>query len=402
MVDAAGSQEIQSPEISSLDDILALLPYFRDASQAIREILLANLVMIGEIPAPTFEEGRRVEFLQGRFTQSGLQSVSTDEAGNALGIIPGNAGQHNILVVAHVDTVFPASLDHTITLTPDAATGPGVGDNALGAAVLVTLPSLLNLLEIELSGNLVLVGASRSIGRGDLAGLRFFLSNAEIPLTAGVGVEGFPLGRLSHDSIGMFRGEISVRVPEAYDWTRFGAVGAIVTLNDVIQRVLEIPLPRRPRTTIVLGSVEGGTSYNTIATDALLRFEVRTESEGIGREILQHLEDIATDVSSQTGAEVTLDVFARRRPGGIAFQHPLARASRRIMRTLEIQPRRSPSTSELAAFIEHGIPAVTVSITHGEHQNRPDEIVRIEPMFTGLAQLVGILLAIDGGFCRED
>ncbi|MBN1834229.1 MAG: peptidase dimerization domain-containing protein [Spirochaetales bacterium] len=358
--------------------------------------------MIGEIPAPTFGEGPRVEFIQNRFTECGLHSVSTDEMGNALGIVPGSSAEQSILVVAHVDTVFPANIDHNITLSPDAATGPGVGDNALGAAVIVTLPTLLNLLEIELRSNLVLMGASRSLGRGDLDGLRFFLSNADIRLAAGIGVEGFPLGRLSHESIGMFRGELAVRVPEAHDWTRFGAVGAIGTLNDVIQRILEIRLPRRPRSTIVLGSIEGGKSYSTISTEALLRFEVRTDSEEIGQEIVQQLEDIASDVSSQTGAEVVLDIFARRRPGGISFRHPLVRATRRIMRALEIEPHRSPVTSEVAAFSEHGVPAVTIGVTHGEHQNQPDEVVQIEPVSTGLAQLVGILLAIDGGFCRED
>jgi tripeptide aminopeptidase len=152
----------------------------------------------------------------------------------------------------------------------------------------------------------------------------------------------------------------------------------------------------------VLGSVEGGKAYNTISTEAILRFEVRTESEQIGREIVQRLQDITSDVSSQTGAEVTLDIFARRRPGGISFQHPLARTARTIIRALGVQPRRSPSTSELAAFIEREVPAVTIGITNGEHQNQPDELVQIEPMFTGLAQLVGILLAIDGGLCRED
>jgi tripeptide aminopeptidase len=397
-----GAPDPQTRATESLDTIIEMLPFYRDAAQSIREILLANLVMIGEIPAPTFAEEHRVEFIQNRLTECGLHNVSTDEMGNALGIIPGTTGEQNILVVAHVDTVFPATVDHTITLSPDAAMGAGVGDNALGVAVVVTIPTLLDLLEVELRSNLVLMGASRGLGRGDLDGLRFFLSNTEIALAAGVGVEGFSLGRLSHDSIGMFRGEISVRVPEGYDWTRFGAVGAIVTLNDVIHRILEIPLPRRPRSTIVLGSVEGGKAYNTISTEALLRFEVRTESEEIGQEIVQQLEDITSDVSSQTGAEVTLDIFARRRPGGISFQHPLVRATRRIMRALEIESRRSPSTSELAGFIERDIPALTIGITYGEHQNQPDETVQIEPMFTGLAQLVGILLAIDGGVCRED
>jgi metal-dependent amidase/aminoacylase/carboxypeptidase family protein len=245
------------------------------------------------------------------------------------------------------------------------------------------------------------MGATRSLGRGNLEGLRFFLSNTKIPFEGGVSVEGFSLGRLSHHSIGMMRGEIVCTVPEEYDWTRFGAVGAIVTLNEIINKILEIPLPKRPRTTIVLGSVEGGQHYDTVATRALLRFEIRSESEALEEGICEQIEDIASEVSSQTGAEISLDTFARRKPGGISFSHPLAKNARRIMKALQLQSRKSPSTSELSAFIDRNIPAITVGITTGEHQNQINEQVRIEPMFTGLAQLMGILISIDRGHCRE-
>jgi metal-dependent amidase/aminoacylase/carboxypeptidase family protein len=146
----------------------------------------------------------------------------------------------------------------------------------------------------------------------------------------------------------------------------------------------------------------GGQAYNTIATNAVLRFEIRTESEQIGEDIFHQMQAIISEVSSQTGADISLEVFASRRPGGITFQHPLAKAVRRIMSSLDIQPRKSPSTSELSAFIDHDIPAVTIGITAGEHQNTPEEEVSIEPMFTGLAQLIGVLLAIDKGYCSAD
>ncbi len=384
-----------------IEEVIELLPYIQDAVVAIQEILLANLVMIGEIPAPTFEEHRRVEFIQHRFTESGLQNSSTDEMSNALGILPGTEGDKNILIVAHTDTFFASTVDHTITVYPEFVSGPGIGDNALGVAVMATIPMLLDLLDIQLESNLILMGASRSLGRGDLEGLRFFLSNTVIPIKAGVCIEGVSLGRLSHDSIGMLRGEIICTVPEEYDWTRFGAVGAIVTINEVINKILMIRLPKRPRSAIVLGSIEGGQSSNTIATNAILRFEIRSETQEIGQEIYEQMHDITAEVSSQTGAEVSLDIFASRRPGGISFSHPLAKNTRRIMRALQIQFHKSPSTSELSAFIDRNIPAITVGISYGEHKNQINELVKIEPMFTGLAQFIGILLAIDRGYCDE-
>lgn len=379
-------------------NILEQLPRLREDGAALQELLLANLVMISEIPSPTFHEERRVRFLQDRFSECGLQNCSTDEVGNGVAILPGEEGNDNILVVAHADTVVSEQMDHTIAVEPDRIVGPGVGDNSLGVAVLASLPTLLERLGLKLKSNLILLGASRGLGRGNLEGLRFFLANNDMPIRSGVCIEGVQLGRLSHTSIGMLRGDISCRVPEEYDWTRFGAFGAITIINEVINRMIAISLPKRPSTSIVFGTIHGGKSYGAIATRAVLGFEIRSESGETVTQIQQQIEDITGEVSARTRAEVNLDIFARREPGGIAFGHPLCRCTRAIMEALDIEARISPSMSELAAFIDKGIPAITLGISRGERLHEECESVEIEPMFTGLAQFVGVLLAMDGGF----
>ena len=381
--------------------VLAEIPEYRDRIRELNEILLTNLVMVSEIPAPTFGEHRRCEFVTERFNEYDLQNTSTDEAGNALGILPGADGDRNILIVAHMDTIFPEKIDHTVQVEPGYVSGAGIGDDSLGVAGLITLPLILEHLGIRLQSNLVLMGSARSLGKGDIEGLRFFLNNKELPIDHGICVEGYQLGRLSYASIGMLRGEITYSVPEEYDWTRFGAGGAIVNINEVINRILEIPLPRRPRTSIVLNSLESGASFNTIPTQAKLQFEIRSESgeivEGLGNEIA----DIAAEISSQTGAEVLFNVLARRQPGGISFSHPMAVHAREILKQLHINPRISPSTSELSAFIDRQIPAVTIGLTKGERYSEPDERLEIEPVNEGLAQLLGLIIAIDRGYCDE-
>ena len=246
------------------------------------------------------------------------------------------------------------------------------------------------------------MGATRSLGRGNLEGLRFFLSHANKTISAGICIEGILLGRLNYSSIGMLRGEIQCTVPEEYDWTRFGIAGAIFTLNEIINRIVEIPLPKRPRTVIVLGSVSGGTSFDKIATQSRLRFEIRSESDELVEEIRNKIEEISLEVAAQTNTQVTVDFFAKRHSGGLPFSHLLCRQTRKIMEALELQPQIAPSMSELSMFIDHQIPAITIGMTEGEGLKNEKEIVKIPPMFTGLAQLVGILLAIDGGYCHED
>ena len=385
------------------DDILKMLPKIKETCDKLQEIVLANLVMIGEIPAPTFGEKARVEFLRQRLSENGLQNCSIDEVDNAAGILPGkdpDAG--TVMAVPHTDPVSSAKADHTYEVRNNVISGAGVSDNSLGLAVMASLPRVFEELGIELRSDLLILGASRSLGRGNLEGLRFFLNHTDRRPRAGVCIEGVQLGRLSMNSIGMLRGEITCSVGEKYDWTRFGTTNAILTLNEVITKILEVPTPRRPRTSIVLGSIEGGTSFNTIATNAVLRFEIRSESKQMVEDIATRMEDIIAAVESQTESDVRLDIFARREPGGISQQHPMARCVKAIMRELEINPRFAPSTSELSAFIDQGIPAVTVGITTAEHLNEPHETVNIERIFDGMAQLVAILLAIDGGYCDED
>lgn len=386
---------------NALAPILEKLPDYEKRLRELRESILSNLIMIGEIPAPTFKEEFRVRFLQDRFAESGLPNSSTDEVDNAVAIMPGSEGRQNILLVSHLDTVFSEKVDHTVTVEADRVVGPAIGDNALGLAILASLPMICEHLEIELRNNLILLGATRSLGRGDLEGVRFFLENSTVPIVAGISVEGFQLGRLSYTSAGMLRGEIACQVPDEYDWTRFGAMSAIQAINEVLNGIAEIPLPRRPRTSIILSTIEGGTSFDTIATQSTLHLEIRSESGEMADEVRSRIEDICAEVSSQTAAEVSADFFSRRLPGGIQFNHPLALHAREIMKHLGVEPRISSSVSEISAFTDRGIPAVRLAITNGENINTLRERLQIEPIFTGIAQLLGVLLAIDAGLCHE-
>jgi acetylornithine deacetylase/succinyl-diaminopimelate desuccinylase-like protein len=386
----------------SFDDILNSLAEIEGEVRELKEILLANLVMLGEIPAPTFNEAKRIEFLTNRFKEAQIAKNSVDGVGNGVAILKGKENEQNILVTAHVDTVFGTNVDHTIQVQQDVVTGAAVADNSLGLAVLASLPNILEKLDIQLSHNLILLGDTRSLGRGNLEGLRFFLSNFDQPIFAALVIEGIEVGRLSHTSIGMKRGVIHCQVPEAYDWSRFGDASAILTLNEVINRINEIKLPQRPRTSIVMGSMNGGTSFNTTALNATLRFEVRSESSEMVQSIHQRLQEIVDEVSTRSGDSIDMDIFAQREPGGISFSHPLVRNTREIMQQLNIEPRPGPSISELSALIDHNIPSLTLGLTHGDHINETKQSIKIEPIYSGIAQFIGTLLAIDGGYCEED
>ena len=386
---------------TDFNSILESIHPHRETLHSIREILLANALMIGEIPSPTGGEAERITFLSNRYTEDGLQNISIDEAGNGMAILPGKKGKKNILVCAHADTVFNQSVDHAMSVTADEIKGPGIGDNSLGLAAIVTLPEILKRLDINFDDNLILLGCTDSLGRGDLGGIHFFLENNKLPIRAGVSVEGIQLGRLSYTAVGMLRGEITVTVPSEYDWAKFGASGAVAIMTKVVQRITEIPIPMQPATQMIFGSINGGTSFGTRPTSANLRFEIRSEKAGMVDELKEKIIDIVEETGNTSDTDITFSSVAERQPGGLEYGHPLVKSMRRILDTLEVKPRVEPSVGELSQLIEAGIPSVTLGLTRGHHKNEFNEAIDIRPIFGGLAQLIALLQSIDGGFCDE-
>lgn len=384
---------------ADISTLLQALPDLRDRIQSVRQQLLANTVMFGEIPAPTFKEQLRVRFMQDRLIEAGCQNVSTDEVGNAVGVHPGSKSDAcYILLGAHLDTPFAETVDHTIRVGTDFMEGPGILDNSLGLAVIATLPSILQQLGIQLESNLLLVGSSRSLGRGDIEGMRFFLKRNRLPIRGGLLVEGGTLGRLSYASLGMYRGVIRCSIPRHYDPQR-PLSGAIPVINRIVTRIREIAIPQEPATDIILGSINGGNTYNTAAQNAQLHFEIRSEQLGMVGNIAEQIQEICEEVGTAEHYDVVYESVARRHNGGIPYRHPLVKAARAVYEALEVKPRPAPSTGELAALIEKDIPGITLGMTNGTDRHELTERIEIEPVFAGLALLITLLQAIDGGLC---
>ncbi|HPA20311.1 MAG TPA: peptidase [Verrucomicrobiae bacterium] len=383
---------------SNGQSVLARLPAIRAAAADLRELLLADIVMIGEIPSPTFSEADRVSFILERFADCGLQNPSSDEVGNGFGLIPGSVGDHTIVVAANADTIVEDPEDQTVEIEADRIEGPFVGDNSVGLAALTVLPTLLERLGITLRANLLLMTAARMLNRGNLEGLKFYLGNASAPPVAGLYVEGVQLGRLNHACLGTLRGEIICRLPDDFEWAQHGKSGTILPMSDIVLMLSQIPLPQRPRTHLVTGMIRGGISCQNIARETRLGFEVRSESSQILDDVGARLREITGLVASRSGVSVRLDLFTRREPGGIEDTHPLVRGTRSVLEALDLKPMMYLTTSPMSAFFERGIPALTLGITRGSRSPEIDEIreyVDTAPMATGLAQLAGTLMIMD-------
>ena len=74
--------------------------------EEMREMFLANLVMLCQIPSPTFYEEKRAEFILNRYIEAGLSDPCKDECNNVIGLLPGKKSDKKIMINAHMDNIF--------------------------------------------------------------------------------------------------------------------------------------------------------------------------------------------------------------------------------------------------------------------------------------------------------
>src|SRR5271155_7296 len=83
------------------------------------------------IPAPTFFEQKRAQWMAERFRSLGWES-RIDRGGNVIASLPGSSGRDRpaVAVTAHLDTVLAPRVPEEIKVTGDGCLlGPGVSDN---------------------------------------------------------------------------------------------------------------------------------------------------------------------------------------------------------------------------------------------------------------------------------
>src|SRR5215472_5847225 len=140
---------------------------------------------ICEIAAPPFHENARGQELQRLFGAMGLKDVRMDSIGNVIGVRPGRSAHPNLVLAAHLDTVFPEGTNVKVTREGALLKGPGIGDDCRGLVVVLGTIQALNDAHVETPGTITFVANVGEEGLGDLRGVKNLfkkiLDAAQIP-----------------------------------------------------------------------------------------------------------------------------------------------------------------------------------------------------------------------------
>jgi tripeptide aminopeptidase len=350
-------------------------------------------VFFQQIPAPTNAEILRSEAVFAQFRQANLEQVQMDELGNVYACLPGTGDKKPIVVSAHLDTVFAADTSLQIFRQKQRISGPGIGDNATGLAGLFGLLWALQATGGTLPGDLWLVANVAEEGLGNLRGMQAVVNRFGSLPRAYVVLEGLAFGQIYHRALGSERYRITVSTQGGHSWVDFGRPSAIHELARLVTLLQEIKLTKKPRTTLNVGTICGGTSVNTIAPRAELELDLRSEDS-------QTLAALASQVGRycqsimREGVSVNLDLIGKRPGGELQSDDPLVALAQKCLQALGVTPRLNIGSTDANIPLSRGLPAVCVGLTKGGGAHTLQEFIEIDPVSRGLAQLVALVLGI--------
>ncbi len=334
-----------------------------------------------EIPAPPFKEEVRAAYYLTLMKERGLEDAYIDQEGNVIGIRRGNGDGPTFLIAAHLDTVFPEGVDTSVELRGGRYYAPGIGDDTRGLAALLSIIEAINESGIQTHGDIMFAGNVGEEGRGDLRGIKaIFRDHPEID--GFVSIDGVRLRRITTGGTGSRRFEFRFSGPGGHSFGAFGLASAIHAMGRTISKIADFETPSFPKTTYTVGTVEGGTSVNSIAADAVFALDMRSND----REQLALLEErakaaaleaVAEENARWDNGEIKVDfiLIGDRPVGKTASETPLVQVAALAFDELGIELQDlGISSTDSNVPMSLDIPAITIAGGgNGGGAHSPDE-----------------------------
>lgn len=355
--------------------------------------VIALAAEITAIPAPTNAELARSERIRQLMPTLGFHNVAVDDIGDVVGTLPGKLSARKVLIAAHIDTVFPASTPMLVSVGSDQSFGPGIGDNGIGIASALMLPTMLQRAGVTTETDILVTGNVGEEGLGDLRGMKAVM-DAHSDVGAVIALEGHNLGRVTHVAVGSRRYRVTVEGPGGHSWGDHGNPSAIDAAARIINELTSMSLPTHPKTTLNVGMIEGGISVNTIAPRVEFLLDLRSVEE-------EPLQKLAADVEralrrNRESICISFEIIGERPAGVVKTESRIIRLASTILESIGINPVGDASSTDANIPISREIPAVCIGITTGGNVHREDEYIDNAPVSDGLYQFLALTVSVSG------
>jgi tripeptide aminopeptidase len=337
-----------------------------------------DLVALARIPAPTFGEEARIAWLERR-VEDAPGARRRDEAGNLLWTW--GSGRPELLLTAHVDTVFAADVPLVVENDGQNLRGPGVGDNAAAIATVIQVVD-----ELLAGRDGLLPGAvAFTVGEEGLGNLAGATAACEaLQPRAVIALEGHGLDRVFVDAVGSVRATLSVSGPGGHSWVDRGRPNAIHALAALAVELLDRGTPEAP---VNIGTISGGRTVNAIADEARLLLELRA----LDQDVLDAFADSLDTLTVPAPLTLAVEDVGRRHAGRLARDSALLEAVKDTRTELGLPLVFDAGSTDANAALALGIPALALGVAHGDGMHTLGERIDLASLELGRRQLEGVV-----------
>lgn len=332
-----------------------------------------------------------------------------DRAGNVIAHPVENREGPYIALTAHLDTVLAPRNNEEISPGQDNGLhGPGVSDNGAGLAALLAIAHMIASFPglDEIFRPLVFIANVGEEGEGNLSGMRYLCRQS----TTGSRIQSFLIldgpntDHITSQALASRRFDVTISGPGGHSWSDYGIANPVHALARAIAYFTEHRFPGNgsPRSSYNFGIIEGGSSINSIPSQARTKIDIRSESAAKIDEIAGLLTTaveraLESENDRATGGKVTGKIKEiGSRPGGrLLDDAPILQYIRAVDAHLGIRSHLDCASTDANIPLSLGLPAISVGAGgQGGGAHTPQEWFHPEGRELGLKRIVLTLLLL--------
>ena len=363
--------------------------------EAHKDEAFALLVELAQIPAPSNQEEKRAEFIKNWLEAQGAEGVYIDEALNVIYPVGVTETKPLVVVAAHSDVVFGDLEPLSLVVEDGLIKCPGVGDDTANLVMLLmTAKYIAEQKILPKEGGMLLVANSGEEGLGNLKGSRQLVKDFGQRMKEFISFD-CTAHALINGAVGSKRFKVEVKTEGGHSFSDFGNKNAIAYLSAMIQDLYQIQVPEKGITTYNVGTISGGTSVNTIAQQAEMLYEFRSD-EKESLEIMEEKFNAVVESYREKGIEVDVTVVGERpcsaQVDEVVQGEMAERVIAAISRYFGWQPTSSKASTDCNIPLSMGIPAVCTGCILGQGAHTREEYVEIDSLLPGLKVAFELIL----------
>lgn len=369
--------------------------YVREHLEEFRRLLLE----LCQIPAPLRGEKQRAQFCKAWLESRGATGVFIDGEDNMIFPYRCEGNQPIIVMQAHTDTVFPDTEPFSPVFREGRIYCPGIGDDTIHVALLLMMAQFAVLHPEEMTENGILfVANSGEEGLGNLRGTKEIMKRWGNRTKRFLSLDG-DSGRIFAKAVGSVRIRIAVHTEGGHSYADFGVPNAIAVASDLIHALYQMELPKHdgdgiPKSTLNVGTIQGGTSVNVIASDAEFTFEYRSGCQRDADKIQLQM-DVILKNAKRKEISIQKEIIGLRPFGSdrsTEAQTRLIEKAKLLLESYRGRPvRLIDGSTDCNVPLSLGIPSVAFGCFEGGGAHTRNEYVVEESLPAALAIALSVL-----------